>query len=479
MPGSRLRFRAARPAVVALAALLAACTAAMRPDPVLDACRALFVEADARSARAGAEDHGARRVPGFDWLRVDRFLASFRESTLEPERFETWIERLRRLDLDARAAELPAAGAPELLPRLDDCGRRLAAADAADPARRDELRRRAAVLDDYSLAGRVLGFYPVAVPFLRHGIAAFQRRIGRDYAIPAADLTAPGPLVPWQPAPAAEPGAEEVRAWLARTDALGIPRLDAGQWRRLLAAHAPRFLVETAGAYDEPGSPILRDGVAALDTAQARVYGLGAYTRRGGRILAQLVYVLWFAERPPAGRFDPYAGWLDGVIWRVTLDAEGGVLLYDTIHSCGCYHLAFPVAPLRARSDGGYWDERVLQPQGRVPPGPVAVRLQSGTHYVRRVLPAAAPAAAAARTYELGDYREMLALRDGRGGVRSLFGDGGLVAGSERAERWWLWVSGVVSPGTMRQWGRHATAFVGRRHFDDPDLIDRLFLADE
>lgn len=26
-----------------------------------------------------------------------------------------------------------------------------------------------------------------------------------------------------------------------------------------------------------------------------------------------------------------------------------------------------------------------------------------------------------------------------------------------------------------RQWGRHATAFVGRRHFDDPLLLDRYF----
>jgi hypothetical protein len=27
----------------------------------------------------------------------------------------------------------------------------------------------------------------------------------------------------------------------------------------------------------------------------------------------------------------------------------------------------------------------------------------------------------------------------------------------------------------MRQWGHHATAFVGRRHFDDVDLIERRF----
>jgi hypothetical protein len=27
----------------------------------------------------------------------------------------------------------------------------------------------------------------------------------------------------------------------------------------------------------------------------------------------------------------------------------------------------------------------------------------------------------------------------------------------------------------MRQWGTHATAFVGRRHFDAPDLIEKAF----
>jgi len=35
-----------------------------------------------------------------------------------------------------------------------------------------------------------------------------------------------------------------------------------------------------------------------------------------------------------------------------------------------------------------------------------------------------------------------------------------------------------MTPGAMRQWGRHATAFVGRRHFDDADLIERRFQLD-
>jgi hypothetical protein len=33
---------------------------------------------------------------------------------------------------------------------------------------------------------------------------------------------------------------------------------------------------------------------------------------------------------------------------------------------------------------------------------------------------------------------------------------------------------GVASAGAMRQWGGHATAFIGRRHFDDPFLFDKF-----
>jgi hypothetical protein len=36
---------------------------------------------------------------------------------------------------------------------------------------------------------------------------------------------------------------------------------------------------------------------------------------------------------------------------------------------------------------------------------------------------------------------------------------------------------GIPSPGAMRQRGLHATAFAGRRHFDDPDLLDTLRLT--
>jgi hypothetical protein len=38
---------------------------------------------------------------------------------------------------------------------------------------------------------------------------------------------------------------------------------------------------------------------------------------------------------------------------------------------------------------------------------------------------------------------------------------------------------GTPALGAMRQWGHHATAFVGRRHFDEPFLIERYFVVRE
>ena len=61
------------------------------------------------------------------------------------------------------------------------------------------------------------------------------------------------------------------------------------------------------------------------------------------------------------------------------------------------------------------------------------------------------------------------------GGTRSAFGADGLMPGTERGERYFLWPMGVESAGQMRQWGHHATAFVGRRHFDDPRLLASYF----
>ena len=171
------------------------------------------------------------------------------------------------------------------------------------------------------------------------------------------------------------------------------------------------------------------------------------------------------------------AGRLDGVVWRVTLAENGSPLIYDTIHPCGCYHLFIPTEHVRARPQPETIEEGLFIPQALRAPAPhqrVVLKLAAFTHYLQR----------AGIEFARRDDGVVLALRDEHqlralplpgGGTRSAFMPDGLVAGSERLERFFFWPMGIRSAGQMRQWGRQATAFVGRRHFDDPALLDRYF----
>ena len=77
--------------------------------------------------------------------------------------------------------------------------------------------------------------------------------------------------------------------------------------------------------------------------------------------------------------------------------------------------------------------------------------------------------------YVTANEDSLRALPAGTDSTRSAYGSDGLIADSVRSERFLFWPMGIASAGTMRQWGHHATAFVGRRHFDDADLLEKRF----
>lgn len=456
---------------------IAACSLpSVRPQSPEAACRMQLARMDALT-QAVAEP-GLARVPGFDYLRANRFLASF-ANEVEGEALTTWVQDLRTLDREARADEALRAGLlTETVQAAESCAQRLLAADLADAVRIQELRPAVRVPDDYSTVARVFGAYPFAAPFLKRGIRGYHRSVQADYA---GELTQPAgtALHLWTPQ-AHRADVRQVGEWMQRAaqDALGIPRFSPEEQAALLAAHAPSFWLEHAGPSDVPGRPVWQDGRAQFSAEGARLYTLLTYTRHGGRVLPQLVYLVWFAGRPAEGSLDIYAGDFDGLIWRVTLGADGRPWVYDTIHACGCYHYVFTARDsLRPRAQEDFWQEPVLYPQTAIGDGPFVLRLATGTHYLRRVLPLSAMAELSPQgELPLAPYRELTLLQNADGPPRHLFEpDGGLLLGSERGERFLLWPSGVPSPGTMRAWGRHATRFIGTGHFDAPFLLDELF----
>ncbi|CAG0956624.1 hypothetical protein BURK1_00487 [Burkholderiales bacterium] len=504
----------ARLAAGCVAGLLAACAS---PPPAPDAnvasgadaaCAALIGAMDAAVERAGTGDGGRARVRGFRTLRVDRLLASYAHPPMDAERFGGWVDAMRALDRDARAVELanlPAEVRARLgetsraLPggtvaddtlagRVDACAERVLALDLAVPHGRAWLVANATVPDDYRDAWRALGLYPLTGFALALGVRLYERDTLEAFA--RAGDPPRGTIVVHRPSRANAMAPDAIRRTVASMVAAEslppLARVDAAALDALFASHAPDFAIDTAGPDDLPGHPLRRaDGVPDVDPARPVVFVRLAWTRFDGALLPQLVYTVWFAQRPPRFAGDPLAGRLDGLVWRVTLDRDGAPLAFDTIHPCGCYHQFVPTARLASRPSEPTVEEGALVVQSlpELAAGTrVRLDLESGTHYLRRVTPldspagaAAAAAAAGANAYTLEPEASLRTLPDGKGGSASLFGANGIVAGTERPERHALWISGIESPGAMRQWGRHATAFVGRRHFDDAFLLERYF----
>ena len=451
-------------------------------------CAEWYRMIDERVAAAGVRDAQDARVPGFPYLRVSRLLAALRPAAMSSEpALHALADRMLALDLEARRYEfmnLPAgpdrtAGDRAAQRRAQQCGALLRDIDLARPGSRDALLGRADIPDDYSLLHRILGLYWFTrLPFAE-GVRRYQEEtmaaFRRELAAPEGAGVVRHAPEPGEPLPR-----RHVATMLKRAaeNPLGIPEPSERDLAALLAAYAPSFEVEVRGDYDRFGALRWLRGsdMPVVDGAQLAVYAHPAWTRYDGKVLLQLVYTLWFPERPPQSAGDILAGKLDGITWRVTLAPDGEPLVYDSIHPCGCYHLFFPTpraAPLPAPDGLQEW---MFSPQSlpRLAEGdrPV-VRIATGTHYIERVTVTRGTDSLA--RYELRPYGELRSLDRLTGARASAFGADGLIAGSERPERFAFWPMGIESAGAMRQWGRQPTAFVGRRHFDDADLFEKRF----
>jgi len=457
-------------------------------SPQLRDCAQWFVSLDERVAAMGTRDAQYTRMQGFPYLRVDRLLASLRERAAErPDTIATFAQRLRALDYDARRHEidnLPDGALQvtrtEALHRTQDCGMQLVAADLASARGRDAMVAAAQVPDDYSTAMRVIGLYPLTrIPFTS-GVRRFEGETRQAFA--AEPGTAPG-RVRYSPPTVRTLSRDVVKGLLARGqfDPLGQPVFSERELEALAATYAPSFDVAVAGDFDRPGALRWRRGESTpvVDATDLVVYAHSSYARYGETVLLQIVYTLWFSERPATSSVDLLSGRLDGLVWRVTLAPDGEPILHDSIHPCGCYHWFFPSPRAKARPAPDEREEWAFAPQvlPRLQPGERPVlSVASGTHFIERVGVASGPDSLV--RYSLRRYDELRSLARLDGGRRSVFNAEGFIAGTERGERFLYWPMGIASAGAMRQWGRHATAFVGRRHFDDADLIEKRFELD-
>ena len=477
-----------------MAGAMLACTATRTPtDPLstsaaldVGSCRDLYHALDARVEDARVADAQSTRIAGFPYLRIDRFLAADGiRPAVDSDAFEDWVGRLRDLDLEARRFEirnLSVNAVDALEHRLAQCAELLIASELDSMSARSQLLGAARVPDDYSVAKRVFGLYPfTSLPF-KAGVSDFHESMHEAFSAPLASLPVTGRLVRFRPPPTAVSVSAESAAGLLESAAgspIGIPELTPVVRERLLQAFAPVYEIDVLSDDDRIGTPYWsEDGMPSVDVTRPMVYTRIAYTRFENRTLVQLVYSVWFPSRPPDGDVDLLSGRLDGITFRVTLADDGRPLIYDSMHNCGCYHLFVPTNRLRRKPPSGNHEEPPLVPQWiDAETGRLVLRIAHRSHYLQRIY--FDESIDEGDVYAMSDDNTLRSLTTTDGERRSLFAPDGLVIGTERGERTLFWPMGIADPGAMRQWGRHATAFVGTRHFDDPDLIERYFDAVE
>lgn len=441
-------------------------------------CREQYAAMDARVEAAGVRDGAFYRVPGYPYLRTDRLLASFAKEVQSMDEVSGWIRRMRELDQESREYEYRNLGLSTqeaAISRIDllECGRTLAGLEIADEPSLRDLRERVQPPSEYSGLARAAGLYPLTAPLLKSHAEDAQRA-----AIASFNT--------------AEPLSTEARLWTVKAaedmtlipkhfddaypDELGMPGLVDSAWRALAEKHAPPILINSAAHENQLGTPVWKDGRIVADAGTPEVHYHFDFVRFGAQALARINYFIWFDD---AGA--DVQGGLDGLIWRVTLDRDTKPLLFESLHASGRDHFWFPAQSLEQRASGGYLSQPPFFPTESLAPSAPVVRLAAESRRPNALLDndtlAADIGKKPAREYTLQRYEELYMLPRDDGTTRSAFRPDGLMQGATSDGPGWLWISGLQAPGALRQYGHHATSYVGRRVFDDPHLLEQVFVA--
>lgn len=456
-------------------------------------CLSLYANMDTYLYNHGIADVQEYRVPGYPFLRVNRFLSSFRNELSDMRQSVFWLQQLSQLDRESRLIEIrkipdvdiqqlsqQANNRAGLVEQVKSCSGLLTTMAGNNAAEVADISSRAVVPDNYNTIMRVFGLYPLSSFFVMYGINHWHATTMASFGKPGRDDGNTENFLLYRPdTDAVTSGMDVAGAFkIARNNnPLSIPLLDDKTLPALFERYAPVWEIETLQEADHFGVPVWTEGGSIMiDISRPTVFDYVSYTRIHNQVLLQLNYTIWFPSRPVTGWLDILGGKLDGITWRVTLDNKGVPVFYDTMHNCGCYHMVFPDARYQLKDIQQVYEEPLLVPAT----APVlhagehmVVTVESGTHYIRSIHNGSLDTSSS--MYAFADYDGLRELPAGTNGYRSMFDERGLVAGTERKERWILWPMGIIEPGAMRQRGQHATAFIGRRHFDDPYLFQDHF----
>lgn len=450
----------------------------------VSACSSLLESVDELINRHHLKDFQYYSIPGFPYLRSNRFWSSFDLFALTQTQLNELLSHLNRLDRNSRKIEVKKLLAMKtrlansaiqvddsLLEAVNNCSLKMSQNLPKSKEILSLLNKKLTIPDDYIAWRQALGIYPVSRHLLSLGVSRSNRKISRDFQKDLHYLDKEGTIVRYRPID----NISHVSPEPIKTNSLGVPVLSDHDLSKLFLYHAPILEIDMLDDSDKIGKIVGERKKIKVSVNQATAYTFVSFTRFNKQILVQLNYVFWFPKRRPKKLIDIYAGKVDGITWRVTLNPEGQALIFDTIHNCGCYYMAFPTEQLRARPS--LYDEKLLVPQfaptTHAHETRIVLRISSGNHYLQRVYAGTVENDSA--FYYFADYDKLRSLRISAKQF-GIFNRYGLIPGTNRLEQFLLWPAGIRSPGAMRQRGHQPISFLNKIHFDDANLIETFFV---
>ncbi len=425
-------------------------------------------------------------VQGYPFLRTNRFLSSFQNFST-PDQYKIWLSHLNRLAIDGIEIEKTGLSRDAIShlqtqfkidsigsDLLQRCGDLLVDKVSKDLSLQRSLVRASQVASSYSLSKRTLGLYPISSLFLKLGInREHQSMLKKHNQFNAKEQS----LFNYQYQLDDDVGVPSPGELKWTTDSLGMPLINEQLKTALFRHYAPIIRLPNTDEDNQPGEITLtKNNIPGFKSTSAFAYTTLTFGRYRGQVLTQLNYSIWFKRRPAKGVVDILAGEFDALVWRVNLLPSGEVLAYDSIHQCGCWYRVYPGQGFRLEEDKQFFQEPLIAPenlptlQGNAR---VVLYLEADTHQLINVdVDAGSSSNLNKMNYSLLSYDLLYKLRNEK---TSIFDDSGILRNSQRPERWLLWTSGIESPGAMRDFGYHAIAFIGQRHFDDAQLLDSIY----
>ncbi len=454
-----------------------------------------FDELDKAVEKAGVKNASQFSIPGFPYLRADRFLIGLRQKIIDDSQKEFWVQWMRQEALESREKEIRNLSdsavvilahqlgiVPDremILNKLSFYSEQLFQHDKNISNFYDILKLAVNDPGEYSTLQRFLGLYPLFSLPVIYGTNKTYNQFRKWYKRPFEERGINGSIKVYAPAKNLNFSRDIVDRVFNSSprNVLGVPQLTQDEIDELILILAPVFYQDQSTDYDRFGEVEWEKNRVTINHLKPTVYYYVSYAFIKGEPVLQINYVIWYAARSAPGAPWIERGPLDGLTVRVTLDPNGWPMMVDIMNNCGCYHFFVPRKEKVATTISQPWRINPFVPTWlpeSFPQKHFYLRINSGWHQVERIHSGEIPANVL--SYELLPYDILEILPHIDGHTESVFTSQGIMKNSKRMEPIIFFSMGVPDIGYMRQRGHHAIKLVGRSYFDDPQLFEQNFI---